>query len=305
MCDRAAATPTSCATTASTTTGDAASCSSQVPDDIACDLDKPQQTCSPDAVRRAVQLAPQPVLRQHDGGRAGGRTRRIAPDGVDFRWGNQRATRTTAGTDNTGVDGTEASVTERARPAAFGLRDSLATGPVFQPELVACFLEEPTCTWTETPPGPAPAAATGSPEVTLRAITVGVGPMGRAIAGVLACCAAPGHRLRRRERRERPRLRRAGSPDVQTSTREADCTDWNAASVEDRQVIVASIAEFEGGAPTGTLGRTLPDDEAYDLFESALRAGVRERVQALQDLRARSSVPAGAAVAGAVADPRE
>ncbi|HSJ18933.1 MAG TPA: hypothetical protein VK920_12645 [Solirubrobacterales bacterium] len=60
-----------------------------------------------------------------------------------------------------------------------------------------------------------------------------------------------------------------GSPDVQTSTREADCQDWNAASVEDRQVIVASIAEFEGGAPTGTAGRTLPDDEAYDLFERA------------------------------------
>lgn len=60
-----------------------------------------------------------------------------------------------------------------------------------------------------------------------------------------------------------------GSPDVQTSTREADCQDWKAASVEDRQVIVASIAEFEGGGPSGTLGATLPDDEAYDLFERA------------------------------------
>jgi hypothetical protein len=34
-------------------------------------------------------------------------------------------------------------------------------------------------------------------------------------------------------------------------------------------VIVASVAEYEGGAPTGTVGRTLPDDEAYDLFERA------------------------------------
>jgi hypothetical protein len=58
-----------------------------------------------------------------------------------------------------------------------------------------------------------------------------------------------------------------GSPDVQTSTREADCNDWNAASVEEQQIIVASIGEFEGGAPTGTAGRTLPDDEAYDLFQ--------------------------------------
>jgi hypothetical protein len=59
-----------------------------------------------------------------------------------------------------------------------------------------------------------------------------------------------------------------GSPDIQTSTREADCRDWNVASVEDRQVIVKSMAEYEGGA-TGTVGRTLPDDEAYELFERA------------------------------------
>jgi hypothetical protein len=59
-----------------------------------------------------------------------------------------------------------------------------------------------------------------------------------------------------------------GSPDVQTSTRESDCQDWNAASVEDRQVIVKSMAVYEGGA-TGTVGRTLPDDEAYELFERA------------------------------------
>jgi hypothetical protein len=57
-----------------------------------------------------------------------------------------------------------------------------------------------------------------------------------------------------------------GSPDVQTTARETDCTDWNDATVEERQIIVESIAEFEGGAPTGTTGRTLPDDEAYELF---------------------------------------
>ena len=58
-----------------------------------------------------------------------------------------------------------------------------------------------------------------------------------------------------------------GSPDVQTTARETDCTDWNDATVEERQIIVESIAEFEGGAPTGTAGRTLPDDQAYDLFQ--------------------------------------
>ena len=57
-----------------------------------------------------------------------------------------------------------------------------------------------------------------------------------------------------------------GSPDVQTSAREADCADWNRASVEDRQVIVDSIAEYEGGRPSGTVGRTMPAEQAYEVF---------------------------------------
>jgi hypothetical protein len=58
-----------------------------------------------------------------------------------------------------------------------------------------------------------------------------------------------------------------GSPDVQTSAREADCDDWNRASVEDRQVIVESIAEYEGGGPSGTVGRTMSAEQAYEVFE--------------------------------------
>ena len=58
-----------------------------------------------------------------------------------------------------------------------------------------------------------------------------------------------------------------GSPEVQTTARETDCTDWNDATVEERQIIVESIAEFEGGAPTGTAGRALPDDQAYEVFQ--------------------------------------
>ena len=57
-----------------------------------------------------------------------------------------------------------------------------------------------------------------------------------------------------------------GSPDVQTSVRQADCDDWNRASVEDQQVIVESIAEFEGGGSTGTVGRTMPTEQAYEVF---------------------------------------
>jgi hypothetical protein len=58
-----------------------------------------------------------------------------------------------------------------------------------------------------------------------------------------------------------------GSPDVRLTAREADCTDWNEASVEQRGVIVDSLAEFEGGPTTEGAGPTLPGDEAYDLFE--------------------------------------
>jgi hypothetical protein len=54
---------------------------------------------------------------------------------------------------------------------------------------------------------------------------------------------------------------------VQTSARETDCDDWNRASVEDRQVIVESIAEFEGGGPSGTVGRTMPAEQAYEVFD--------------------------------------
>jgi len=60
-----------------------------------------------------------------------------------------------------------------------------------------------------------------------------------------------------------------GSPEVALTAREADCTDWSMASVEQRYVIVRSLSEFEGGPTTGGRGATLPDGEAYDLLERA------------------------------------
>lgn len=57
-----------------------------------------------------------------------------------------------------------------------------------------------------------------------------------------------------------------GSPGVETTARESDCLDWTEATVEEQQVIVDSISEFEGGGPSGTLGRHMPDDVAYDVF---------------------------------------
>ena len=53
----------------------------QVPDNIACDLDTPHADLLPRAVPGADKLASQPVLRQHHGGRAGGKR---MPNGVDF-----------------------------------------------------------------------------------------------------------------------------------------------------------------------------------------------------------------------------
>ena len=107
----------------------------------------------------------------------------------------------------------------------------------------------------------------GSPEVTQERSPLMWAPWGRAVAGVLACCSLLATGCGDANDSSGPDSSALGSSDVQTTVREADCTDWDDASVEERRVIVESITEFEGGAPTGTQGRTLPEDEAYDLFE--------------------------------------
>lgn len=56
---------------------------------------------------------------------------------------------------------------------------------------------------------------------------------------------------------------------MELTAREADCTDWNDASVEERQATIEALREFERGAATaGGSGVTIPDDRAYELFES-------------------------------------
>ena len=84
---------------------------------------------------------------------------------------------------------------------------------------------------------------------------------------VLACALLVGAGCGDDEDRTDPGSSAIGSPDVQTSAREADCADWNRASVSDQQVIVESIAEFQGGGPSGTVGRTMPTEQAYEVFE--------------------------------------
>jgi hypothetical protein len=50
----------------------------------------------------------------------------------------------------------------------------------------------------------------------------------------------------------------------------ADCTDWNEGSVEERLGTIEKIREFTGGPIAGTAasGRTITDEQAYDLFEN-------------------------------------
>lgn len=51
----------------------------------------------------------------------------------------------------------------------------------------------------------------------------------------------------------------------------ADCTNWNEASVEERLGTIGQIEQFTGGPIAGTegSGRTLDEQDAYDMFERA------------------------------------
>jgi hypothetical protein len=62
----------------------------------------------------------------------------------------------------------------------------------------------------------------------------------------------------------------AAPPESQAAAlpaKEADCKQWNEASADVRVATVEAITKFEGGPTTGAEGATLPDEEAYDLFE--------------------------------------
>ncbi len=155
-CGSPAATPTCSATTASTTTGAAGSMLFQVPDNIACDLDTPHQTCSPTQFPEQTNSYRNRFFDNTMGVAPGGKT---MPNGVDFWWGNQTPDKNNCWFDNTGVDGTRASVTMEPDPLPSDCQSSAADGPQIHPELIACFLEEPSCTWTETPPRPGGRAA--------------------------------------------------------------------------------------------------------------------------------------------------
>jgi hypothetical protein len=92
-----------------------------------------------------------------------------------------------------------------------------------------------------------------------------------------------------------------GSQDVALTAREASCTDWEEASVEQRQTIIDGLEKTEGRPTTGAVGATLPDEEAYDLFERYCPNEFARAVK-LYKLYVRA---AAFQSAGAVDDPRE
>jgi Right handed beta helix region len=128
----------------------------QVPDEIACDLDEPQQTCSPGQFPEQTNSHRNRFFDNVMGVAPGGKTK---PNGVDFWWANQEGDRNNCWFDNIGVEGTAASVTAEPAPLPADCANSRGDGPVFHPELIACLLEDPSCTWEQTPPPPGTVAA--------------------------------------------------------------------------------------------------------------------------------------------------
>lgn len=129
----------------------------QVPDAIACDLDQPQVTCSPDQFPQQSNSHDNQFFKNKMGVAPGGK---VLPNGLDFWWGNQTGDLGNCWFDNTGVDGTKASVTgEKPTPLPSDCATSKGDGPVFEQELAACNLGADSCTWDETPPKPAAASS--------------------------------------------------------------------------------------------------------------------------------------------------
>jgi hypothetical protein len=117
----------------------------------------------------------------------------------------------------------------------------------------------------------ATAARGGQPIARVGASRLHGGRVRRALlaAAVAACGVVPGAGCGDASDSSAPGSSALGSPELQTSARQTDCMDWNNASAEERQVMIDSIAEFESGEPTGTEGRFLATEQAYDLFERA------------------------------------
>jgi Right handed beta helix region len=129
----------------------------QVPDIIGCDLDEPQQTCSPEQFPEQTNSHRNRFFDNVMGVAPGGKQK---PNGVDFWWANQEGDRNNCWYDNSGVDAASAGVTTEPAMLPADCANSRADGTVFNPELVSCFLvQDASCTWEKTPPRPGSGAA--------------------------------------------------------------------------------------------------------------------------------------------------
>jgi hypothetical protein len=58
------------------------------------------------------------------------------------------------------------------------------------------------------------------------------------------------------------------SSEIALTAREADCEDWNGATVDERGALIDALEEAEGAPTTGGTPAVLSEDQAYDLLEN-------------------------------------
>jgi hypothetical protein len=58
------------------------------------------------------------------------------------------------------------------------------------------------------------------------------------------------------------------SSEIALTAREANCSDWNDATAEERGTLIDALEEAEGAPTTGGAPAVLPQERVYDLFEN-------------------------------------
>jgi hypothetical protein len=58
------------------------------------------------------------------------------------------------------------------------------------------------------------------------------------------------------------------SGEIALTAREADCADWNEATVDERGTLIDALEQAEGAPTTGGSPAVLSEDQALDLFDN-------------------------------------
>jgi hypothetical protein len=58
------------------------------------------------------------------------------------------------------------------------------------------------------------------------------------------------------------------SSEVALTAREANCEDWNGATVDERGALIQALEQVEGAPTTGATPSVLSEERAYELFEN-------------------------------------